>query len=160
MPPGCASPEEAIRLACSMAEYVWKANERERDRPNRPAFLTIPATGIAEMLSSLQSDSPQEEVNPFTILASGGPSPFTALHHHHHHHHHRHHMNRPIEEEKEENEVPEEQQREAEEQLAKVYDKFDFHDLWARLSEALSRLQNDPASVQVLLPMIEVSGAY
>ncbi|WFD19839.1 HECT-type E3 ubiquitin transferase [Malassezia caprae] len=89
-------------------------------------------------------------MNPFTILASsGGPPPLTALHHVHSP------MDRPALEEQEENHIPEEQQRQAEEQLAKVYDKFDFRALWARLSEALTRLQNDPGSVQVLLPMIE-----
>ncbi|CCU99557.1 unnamed protein product [Malassezia sympodialis ATCC 42132] len=101
------------------------------------------------MLSSLQGDGSREGMNPFTILASsGGPPPLTAMHHVHSP------MERPILEQ-EENSIPEEQQREAEEQLAKVYEKFDFHALWARLSEALSRLQNDPGSVQVLLPMIE-----
>lgn len=138
-----------------MAEYVRVANSRERDLSNRPAFLTIPATGLAEMLSSLQGDGASEGMNPFTILAStGGPPPLGALHHVHGS------MHRPVQEEQEENQIPEEQQREAEERLAKVYDKFDFHALWARLSEALSRLQNDPGSVQVLLPMIEVSGSY
>ena len=106
------------------------------------------------MLSSLQGDGSREGLNPFTILASsGGPPPLTAMHHVHSP------MERPILEQ-EENSIPEEQQREAEEQLAKVYEKFDFHALWARLSEALSRLQNDPGSVQVLLPMIEVSISY
>jgi len=94
-------------------------------------------------------------MNPFTILASsGGPPPLTALRHVHSP------MDRPVLEEQEQNSIPEEEQREAEERLAKVYDKFDFHALWARLSEALSRLQNDPGSVQVLLPMIEVRMKY
>lgn len=45
--------------------------------------------------------------------------------------------------------------RESEERLATVYESFDFDRLWARLSEALARIQSDPGSAQVLLPLIE-----
>lgn len=45
--------------------------------------------------------------------------------------------------------------RESEERLAAVYESFDFDRLWARLSEALARIQSDPGSAQVLLPLIE-----
>ena len=44
-------------------------------------------------------------------------------------------------------------------QLAKVYESFRFEKLWAQLSEALARLQGDPSSAQVLLPVIEVCAA-
>lgn len=53
----------------------------------------------------------------------------------------------------------EEDQRAAEEKLAKVYESFRFEKLWAQLSEALARLQGDPSSAQVLLPVIEVCAA-
>lgn len=45
---------------------------------------------------------------------------------------------------------------EKEEKLAKVNESFDFDGLWKRLSEALTRLQADQGSAQVLLPLIEV----
>ena len=44
---------------------------------------------------------------------------------------------------------------ENEEKLAQVYETFEFDGLWTRLSEALSRMQGDQGSAQVLLPLIE-----
>ncbi|KAN0060814.1 E3 ubiquitin-protein ligase tom1 [Thecaphora frezii] len=45
--------------------------------------------------------------------------------------------------------------QEDEAKLAQIYEKFEFDPLWARLSEALSRLKNDPNAAQILLPLIE-----
>ncbi|SPO41451.1 related to ubiquitin-protein ligase 1 [Pseudozyma flocculosa] len=44
---------------------------------------------------------------------------------------------------------------EDEAKLAQIYEKFEFDPLWARLSEALSRLKGDPNAAQILLPLIE-----
>lgn len=99
------------------------------------------------MLSQLQNYGP----NPFTLLlpnANGialtrsrnGFGPWNAQ------------ENGESEEEKQEDT---EKKREMETKLSRVYENFDLQMLWKRLSEALSRLQSDPASAQVLLPSIE-----
>ncbi|PWN44550.1 HECT-domain-containing protein [Ceraceosorus guamensis] len=44
---------------------------------------------------------------------------------------------------------------EDEEALAKIYEGFDFEELWKKLSEALDRLKGDAGAAQVLLPLIE-----
>lgn len=99
------------------------------------------------MLSQLQNYGP----NPFTLLlpnANGitltrsrnGFGPWDAQEH------------GETEEEKQEDS---EKKREMEAKLSRVYENFDLEMLWKRLSEALSRLQADPASAQVLLPSIE-----
>lgn len=99
------------------------------------------------MLSQLQNYGP----NPFTLLlpnANGialtrsrnGFGPWNAQ------------ENGESEEEKQEDT---EKKREMEAKLSRVYENFDLQMLWKRLSEALSRLQSDPASAQVLLPSIE-----
>lgn len=46
---------------------------------------------------------------------------------------------------------------ENEKKLAKIYEGFQFQPLWDKLSEALTRLEDDPSAAQVLLPLIEVS---
>ena len=99
------------------------------------------------MLSQLQNYGP----NPFTLLlpsASGltltrnraGFGPWNAQEHG---------------ETQEEKQEDSEKKREMEGKLSRVYESFDLEMLWKRLSEALSRLQSDPASAQVLLPSIE-----
>ena len=99
------------------------------------------------MLSQLQNYGP----NPFTLLlpsASGltltrnrnGFGPWNAQEHG---------------EAQEEKQEDSEKKREMEAKLSRVYESFDLEMLWKRLSEALSRLQSDPASAQVLLPSIE-----
>ncbi|KAK0535588.1 E3 ubiquitin-protein ligase tom1 [Tilletia horrida] len=42
-----------------------------------------------------------------------------------------------------------------EEKLKKMYEEFDFRPLWTRLSQALTRLKDNPSAAQVLLPLIE-----
>ena len=99
------------------------------------------------MLSQLQNYGP----NPFTLLlpnANGltltrnraGFGPWNAQEHG---------------ETQEEKQEDSEKKREMEAKLSRVYESFDLEMLWKRLSEALSRLQSDPASAQVLLPSIE-----
>lgn len=99
------------------------------------------------MLSQLQNYGP----NPFTLLlpnANGltltrnraGFGPWNAQEHG---------------ETQEEKQEDSEKKREMEGKLSRVYESFDLEMLWKRLSEALSRLQSDPASAQVLLPSIE-----
>lgn len=47
--------------------------------------------------------------------------------------------------------------REEEEKLAEIYEGFQFGGLWAKLSESLSRMQDDSNAAMILLPLIEVS---
>ncbi len=58
---------------------------------------------------------------------------------------------------KEQIEAAKREAEEKEKNLAKIYQSFDFEPLWAKLSEALTRLEDDPSAAQVLLPLIEVS---
>ncbi|PWY98189.1 HECT-domain-containing protein [Testicularia cyperi] len=44
---------------------------------------------------------------------------------------------------------------EDEARLAKLYEQFEFDPLWAKLSEVLTRMKNDPGAAQILLPLIE-----
>ena len=121
----------------------------------------IPAGGLAEMLTGLRSEPVASMVGeggeelPLLTPAMGALPPLTML--------------RPRRQASSssnsarELEVKrgrtEEDQRAAEEKLAKVYESFRFEKLWAQLSEALARLQGDPSSAQVLLPVIEVCAA-
>ena len=120
----------------------------------------IPAGGLAEMLTGLRSEPVASMVGeggeelPLLTPAMGALPPLTM---------------RPRRQASSssnsarELEVKrgrtEEDQRAAEEKLAKVYESFRFEKLWAQLSEALARLQGDPSSAQVLLPVIEVCAA-
>lgn len=45
--------------------------------------------------------------------------------------------------------------KEDEEKLAAIYEGFDFGSLWDKLSESLSRMQNDSNAAMILLPLIE-----
>ncbi|KAK0549071.1 E3 ubiquitin-protein ligase tom1 [Tilletia horrida] len=47
------------------------------------------------------------------------------------------------------------EKEENEEKLKKMYEEFDFRPLWTRLSQALTRLKDNPSAAQVLLPLIE-----
>lgn len=47
--------------------------------------------------------------------------------------------------------------KEDEEQLAKIYEGFQFDGLWSKLSESLSRMEDDSSAAMILLPLIEVS---
>ena len=60
---------------------------------------------------------------------------------------------------KEELEAAKKQAEENEKKLAMIYESFNFEPLWAKLSEALTRLEDDPSAAQVLLPLIEVRAA-
>lgn len=102
------------------------------------------------MLSRLQSDGP----NPFTLLLpNAGGMPVSALRR----------GRAPWNESGASANVADEstkvatseEKREAEAKLAQVYENFDFEVLWLKLSEALSRLDYDPGTAQVLLPTIE-----
>lgn len=135
-----------------MAEYVARTYRSEQNPPENHAFVAIPAAGIVEMLSNLQGgEDDADAVNPFAFLASGArPMSLSAL---------RHVQTAPERtdstEEENKKAATEAEQRAAAAQLAKVYERFDFEELWARLSETLMRLQSDPNSAQVLLPIIE-----
>lgn len=121
----------------------------------------IPAGGLAEMLTGLRSEPVASMVGeggeelPLLTPAMGALPPLTML--------------RPRRQASSSSNLArelevkrgrtEEDQRAAEEKLAKVYESFRFEKLWAQLSEALARLQGDPSSAQVLLPVIEVCAA-
>ena len=47
--------------------------------------------------------------------------------------------------------------KEDEEKLAQIYESFQFDGLWDKLSEALSRMEDDSSAAMILLPLIEVS---
>jgi hypothetical protein len=46
-----------------------------------------------------------------------------------------------------------------EEELARLYEGFEFEQLWRKLSDALDRLRGDSGAAMILLPLIEVSVA-
>ncbi|PKI84380.1 HECT-type E3 ubiquitin transferase [Malassezia vespertilionis] len=132
-----------------MAEYVGsEANGSDQDQDSNPRIVAIPPTGLAEMLTGmpgahgghgLRFSIIDEAVAPLGLRDASSAAA------------------------RSEESVTEPKQTEAsveersanEEQLARVYESFDFRHLWQRLSESLSCLQSDPNSAQVLLPLIE-----
>lgn len=49
--------------------------------------------------------------------------------------------------------------KEDEERLAQIYESLSFDGLWDKLSESLSRMEDDSSAAMILLPLIEVSTA-
>lgn len=47
--------------------------------------------------------------------------------------------------------------KEDEEKLAQIYEGLDFDGLWSKLSESLSRMEDDSSAAMILLPLIEAS---
>ncbi|WFD30722.1 HECT-type E3 ubiquitin transferase [Malassezia sp. CBS 17886] len=127
------------------------------------AFMAVPGAGLTDMMTGLRGDSPASDMQGVEALggtgipilgasgASGLPLPLSAL--------------RESHEQLDRTATPsdvggkaaltEEETSANEAKLAQVYETFDFTPLWHRLSESLARLQGDPSSAQVLLPLIE-----
>lgn len=49
--------------------------------------------------------------------------------------------------------------KEDEERLVSIYESLSFDGLWDKLSESLSRMEEDSSAAMILLPLIEVSRA-
>lgn len=64
-------------------------------------------------------------------------------------------VRRPVIPSKEDVEAAQRKDAANEAELAHIYEQFHFEPLWTKLSEALSRLDDDPSAAQVLLPLIE-----
>lgn len=64
-------------------------------------------------------------------------------------------VRRPAPPSKEDAEAAQRKDAANEAELAHIYEQFYFEPLWAKLSEALTRLEDDPSAAQVLLPLIE-----
>ena len=46
--------------------------------------------------------------------------------------------------------------KEDDEKLAAIYEGFQFGNLWEKLSESLTRMEDDSSAAMILLPLIEV----